>query len=207
MNLEALGERVHRARRTAHLTLAEAAARSDVSVSMISAIERGEKAPTVVVLDRIARGLGVDLAMLVTGDDRDRLVLRRAADHDVAQEGDGWTRRVLTPVVPGVNFEWMEITLPAGCDAGEFPAYAPNSHEFVYVAEGTLTVDVGEESRQVGAGDTLYFEADVPHRFSNPTTSRCRYFIAAMIMRARTPGSRGQTGAHHPDRDLPRSGS
>ncbi|MDH6677590.1 transcriptional regulator with XRE-family HTH domain [Rhodococcus sp. LBL1] len=192
MNLEALGDRVQQARRAADLTLAEAAARSDVSVSMISAIERGAKAPTVVVLDRIARGLGVDLAALITGDARDRTVLRRAADHDVAEEDGGWTRRVLTPVVPGVNFEWMEIVLPAGCDAGEFPAYAPNSHEFVHVVDGELTVGVGDRSWTLGAGDTLYFEADVAHRFINDGQSPCRYFVAAMIMRARTPGSRGR---------------
>ncbi|MCA1006547.1 XRE family transcriptional regulator [Rhodococcus hoagii] len=193
MDLVALGSRVQRARRAAGLTLAEAATQTDVSVSMISAIERGDKAPTVVVLDRIARGLGVDLAALVTGDERERTVVRRADEHDVAHEEGGWARTVVTPVVPGVNFEWMDVTLPAGCDAGEFPAYAPNSHEFVHVLDGELTVGVGEREWMLGPGDTLYFEADATHRFANVGQSPCRYFVAAMIMRARTPGSRGRS--------------
>ncbi|WP_410876167.1 helix-turn-helix domain-containing protein [Nocardia sp. A7] len=196
MNLKMLGSRVQQARHAAQLTLAEAAARSDVSVSMISAIEHGTKAPTIVVLDRVARGLGADLTTWIADTAPDHpVVARRSTEHDVAQEAGGWTRSVITPVVPGVNFEWMDITLPGGCDAGHFPAYAPSSHEFVHVIEGTLTVGVGEREWILNAGDTLYFEADIEHEFANPATAPCRYFVAALIMRARTPGSRGRAAA------------
>ena len=41
-------------------------------------------------------------------------------------------------MVAGVNFEWIRTTLPAGCDAGWYPACAPGSHEFVVVNSGTL---------------------------------------------------------------------
>src|SRR5262249_43340447 len=40
------------------------AAKSDVSRSMISLVERGESSPTAVVLEKIASGLGVSLATL-----------------------------------------------------------------------------------------------------------------------------------------------
>jgi hypothetical protein len=40
--------------------------------------------------------------------------------------------------VPGVNFEWIRSTLPPGCDAGEFPAYACGraAHDACDYAEG-----------------------------------------------------------------------
>jgi len=47
------------------MTLHELAEASGVSVSMLSSVERGVKAPTVVVLDRIAHGLGVRIGALV----------------------------------------------------------------------------------------------------------------------------------------------
>ena len=196
MNLEALGQRIQSARHATGLTIAEVADRSDVSVSMISAVERGAKAPTVVVLDRIARGLGASLASLVAEESLDRVVLRRASEHEVADEAGGWTRRVVTPVVQGVNFEWIQIDLPSGCDAGWFPAYAPNSHEFVHVQEGDLTVEIGNRSWLLTKGDTFYFEADVDHRFANTGSADCRYSVAAMVMRARTSGSRGVGRSH-----------
>ena len=191
MDLESLGERVQSLRTDRGLTLRELAERSDVSVSMLSSVERGEKAPTVVVLDRIASGLDVTLASLVAGPDVERVVVRRAADQDRVDEPGGWQRTILTPVVPGVNFEWIRSTLPPGCDAGSFPAYAAGSHEFVAVASGTLTLTVGERELTLSAGDSVYFAADTPHAYANRGQTRCVYHVAALIMRPRTPGTGG----------------
>jgi XRE family transcriptional regulator, regulator of sulfur utilization len=189
VDLESLGERVQSLRTDRGLTLRELADRSDVSVSMLSSVERGEKAPTVVVLDRIASGLDVTLASLVAGPDVERVIVRRAADQDRVDEPGGWQRTILTPVVPGVNFEWIRSTLPPGCDAGSFPAYAAGSHEFVAVASGTLTLTVGERELTLSAGDSVYFAADTPHGYANRGQTRCVYHVAALIMRPRTPGT------------------
>lgn len=188
MDLEALGERVQTLRIDRGLTLRELADRSDVSVSMLSSVERGEKAPTVVVLDRVAAGLDVSLASLVAADEAARIIVRRAADQDRLDEPGGWQRTILSPVVPGVNFEWIRSTLPPGCDAGTFPVYAPGSHEFVAVQSGTLALTIGERELSLSAGDSVYFAADAPHGYANRGQTRCIYHVAALIMRPRTPG-------------------
>jgi transcriptional regulator with XRE-family HTH domain len=188
VDLEALGERVQTLRIDRGLTLRELADRSDVSVSMLSSVERGEKAPTVVVLDRVAAGLDVSLASLVAADEAARIIVRRAADQDRVDEPGGWQRTILSPVVPGVNFEWIRSTLPPGCDAGTFPAYAPGSHEFVAVQSGTLVLTIGERELSLSAGDSVYFAADAPHGYANRGQTRCIYHVAALIMRPRTPG-------------------
>jgi transcriptional regulator with XRE-family HTH domain len=190
VDLESLGERVQSLRIDRGLTLRELADRSEVSVSMLSSVERGEKAPTVVVLDRIATGLDIPLVSLVAEPDAERVIVRRAADQDRVDETGGWQRTILTPVVPGVNFEWIRSTLPPGCDAGTFPAYAAGSHEFVAVASGTLTLTVGERELTLSAGDSVYFSADTPHGYANRGQTRCVYHVAALIMRPRTPGTR-----------------
>ncbi len=144
IDLAALGRRVQTARRDRGQTLQELAAAASVSVSMLSAVERGQKAPTVVVLARIADGLRLPLARLIEEPGEPRLVVRRAAEQDVSvHEPGGWRRVILSPVIPGVNFEWIRSTLPPGCDAGRFPAYAPGSHEFVAVDTGTLRLSLG----------------------------------------------------------------
>jgi transcriptional regulator with XRE-family HTH domain len=189
VDLESLGERVQSLRVDRGLTLRELADRSDVSVSMLSSVERGEKAPTVVVLDRIATGLDIPLVSLVAEPDAERVIVRRAADQDRVDEPGGWQRTILTPVVPGVNFEWIRSTLPPACDAGIFPAYAAGSHEFVAVASGTLTLTIGERELTLSAGDSVYFTADTPHSYANRGQTRCVYHVAALIMRPRTPGT------------------
>lgn len=186
MDLDELGARIRALRGEQGLTLPELATASSVSTSMLSAVERGQKSPTITVLARIARGLGTPLAQLVA--EGQRLVVRRAAQQDVVDEPGGWRRAILSPVVPGVNFELIRTTLPPGADPGEFPGYASGSHEFVAVEEGSLRVRVGDTAVDLDAGDSLYFAADVPHRYSNPGEMPCSYYVAALIMRPRRPG-------------------
>jgi XRE family transcriptional regulator, regulator of sulfur utilization len=190
MELGELGRRIQALRHERDLTLQDLAAAAAVSVSMLSSVERGRKAPTILVLGRIAEGLGVPLASLVAEPD-DRVIVRRAADQDRIDEPGGWHRVILSPVVPGVNFEWIRSTLPPGCDAGEFPAYAPGSHEYVTVQSGTLRLTVDGRRFDLDAGDSIYFAADAPHGYANPGSTLCTYDVAALIMRPRRPSPSG----------------
>lgn len=197
MDLVALGGHVQALRHTRGLTLQQLAEAAEVSVSMLSSVERGQKAPTVVVLARIADGLGVPLTELVAQPDDNRVIVRRLTDQETVDEPGGWRRTILTPVVPGVNFEWIRTTLPPGCDAGQFPAYAPGSHEFVVVESGTLQLTVADRLVELRGGDSLYFAADVTHAYANPGPEPCTYYIAALIMRPRAaqPHSRGSAAS------------
>jgi transcriptional regulator with XRE-family HTH domain len=184
-DLGRLGERIQQARAERGLTLQALAERSSVSVSMLSSVERGAKAATVVVLARIADGLGVDLAELVGDPETGRVIVRRAEDQDTVDEPGGWRRTILSPVVPGVNFEWIRSSLPPGCDAGTFPAYAAGSHEYVAVESGILRLRIGDDVLRLEAGDSVYFAADVPHGYANAGDGWCGYHVAALIMRPR----------------------
>ena len=116
-----LGGRIQRLRAERGLTLQDLAETAQVSVSMLSSVERRAEAPTIVTLARIAQGLTVALAELVTAADDARIIVRRATDQDVADEPGGWRRAVLSPVVPGVNFELIRTTLQAAATPGSFP--------------------------------------------------------------------------------------
>jgi transcriptional regulator with XRE-family HTH domain len=184
-----LGRHLQAVRTERRLSLSAVAREAGVSVSMLSAIERGEKTPTVVVLSRIADGLHMPLTHLLSAVEQDRVVVRRADEQDTVAEPGGWRRTILTPVVPGVNFEWIRTTLPPRCDAGEFPAYAPGSHEFVTVLTGTLRLTLDRTGYDLAAGDSIYFPADITHAYANRTDEACTYYVAALIMRPRTPGA------------------
>ncbi|GAA3986690.1 XRE family transcriptional regulator [Allokutzneria multivorans] len=185
LDLGALGERVQQLRTGRGLTLQELADRSSVSVSMLSSVERAAKAPTITVLSRIADGLGVPLPRLVAEPAQDKVIVRRAAEQEVSEHPGGWRRTILSPVVPGVNVELLRTELPPGCDAGDFPAYAPGSHEYVVVQSGTLALTVDEQRLTLDAGDSAYFAADVVHGFANPGPEPCVYHLTALIMRPR----------------------
>jgi len=159
MDLSHLGKRIQDLRGERGMTLQDLADASSVSVSMLSAVERGQKAATVTVLDRIASGLGISLPALIALAADSGVVVRRAAEQDVIDEPGGWQRTILTPVVAGVNFEWIRTVLPAGRDAGWYPAYAPGSHEFVVVDSGILRLRLEGREIDLTAGDSVYFAA------------------------------------------------
>ncbi|MDT0457054.1 XRE family transcriptional regulator [Streptomyces sp. DSM 41527] len=185
--LATLGSRIQELRLAQSLTLQDLADRAGVSVSMLSSVERGRKAPTVTVVGRIAEGLGVTAAHLLA--EPEHLSVRRAAEQEVVEEPGGWSRTILTPVVAGVNFEWIRSVLPPHCDAGEYPAYATGSHEYVFVESGTLRLTVGETAVRLEAGDSAYFAADAVHAYANPGRTACTYYVAALIMRPRSRGT------------------
>ena len=120
LDLVELGRRVREERVRRGVSLDGLSARARVSRSMISEVERGTKAATVLVLDRIATGLGTSLARLVSREARARVIVLRHEDQVVARDQSGWERRILSPVLPGVEFEFMRTTLGPGVDAGTF---------------------------------------------------------------------------------------
>ena len=116
--------------------------------------------------------------------------MRRAAEQDVVDEPGGWPRTILTPVVPGLNFELIRSTLPPGCAPAGYPAYAAGSHEFIAVETGTLRLTIDDSTVDLAAGDSVYFAADAAHRYANPGSTPCTYNVAALIMRPRGSSTR-----------------
>ena len=195
IDLATLGERVRRERSRRRLSLNDLAARAGVSRSMLSAVERGGKAPTVLVLDRIATGLDTTIARLLGEERGGRVVVLRHGEQDVARDRSGWERRVLSPVLPGVEFERMRTTIEGGVDAGVFAAHAPGSREYLAVERGTLQLTLDGVPYTLHAGDSIYSAGDCLHGYVNPGSRPCVYYLAMEIAghghhAARTPKRR-----------------
>ena len=178
LDLAALGERIRRERTARRLSLNDLAARAGVSRSMLSAVERGGKAPTVLVLDRIATGLDTSIARLLGEERAGRVVVIRHGEQDVARDRAGWERRVLSPVLPGVEFELMRTTIDAGVDAGVFSPHAAGSREYLAVERGTLRLTLDGVAHILRAGDSIYYAGDCRHAFANPGARPCVYYLA-----------------------------
>lgn len=178
LDVARLGSRIRSLRGTQNLSLDEAAQRSGVSRSMLSAVERGEKTPTVLVLHRIAVGLGSNITRLLGEEQAASVVVLRRAAQDVARDPSGWERRNLAPAQPGVAFEFMRTTIPPGVNAGEFPPHPPGSREYVAVEQGTLQLTVAGAMYLLETGDSITYHGDCWHAFANPGPDGCVYYLA-----------------------------
>ena len=178
LSLTQLGNRVREERQSRGLSLDTLSARARVSRSMLSAIERGTKAPTVLVLDRVATGLGTSLARLLGTERRSRVIMIRHGDQKVARDPSGWERRILSPVLRGVEFEFMRTTLGPRVNAGVFLPHARGSREYVAIESGTLQLTIDGTSHTLNAGDSVYYDGDCTHAFDNPADVPCVYYLA-----------------------------
>lgn len=179
--MEQLGARLRAQRQRAGASLDTLAAGSGVSRSMISDIERGAKVPTVLVLARLATALGVTVSRLLGEDRADPVIVLRRADQAAVTDPAGWERRILSPSLPGVEFEFIRTTVPAGVVIGEFAAHAAGSREYVAVESGALTVTLAGVDHRLGAGDSLYYAADRTHAFAATGPDPCVYYTVMHV--------------------------
>lgn len=192
MDMAALGERIRLERLRRKLSLEMLAARAGVSRSMLSEVERGGKVPSVLVLDRIATGLGTSMARLLGEERSSAVIVLRREQQDVAVDPAGWERRILSPVLPGVEFEFMRTTINPGVDAGVFSPHAPGSLEWTAVEHGTLRLSINGTPYTLHIGDSIYYNADCWHGFANPGDAPCVYYLAMDVK-----GQPVSTRQHH----------
>jgi XRE family transcriptional regulator, regulator of sulfur utilization len=177
LSLATLGARVRAERERRGLSAEVLAARSRVSRSMLYEIERGRKAATVLVLDRIATALGTSLARLLDDERAGRVVRLPREDQSVARAEAGWERRILSPALPGIEFEFMRTTLGPRVDAGAFDPHSAGSREYVAVESGDLELILDGQPYQLRAGDAIYYQGDCRHGFRNPRAQPCVYYL------------------------------
>ena len=179
-----------RALRTARgLTLDALAARSDVSRSMISLVERGESSPTAVVLEKIASGFGVSLATLFEDTSAPATPISRPADRTPWRDPQsGYLRRNISPANFPSPIQIVEIVLPAGARvAYENGPRDVTIHQQIWVQEGSIDVTLGSVTSRLSKGDCLAMQLDAPTAFRNRTRRPARYIVVIASERSRPP--------------------
>lgn len=167
-----LGARVRALRDASSLSLRDLAARSGVSAPMLSQVERGDTSPTLTVAARIAAGLELRLSQLLRLDEDGAVTIVRAGER---QRG-GNTRRghrfeVMTSGQPGQRAELSRHTLAPGATTGapdDPPMHEPGSRETALIERGAVVLVCDGQRHELGTGDCVTFDADLPHHFENP---------------------------------------
>ena len=165
-----VGPRVRALREAEGLSLRDLADRSGVSAPMLSQVERGETSPTLAVAARIAAGLELRLSQLLRLDEDGAVTVVRAAERRRGG-GRGHRYELLTPPLPGQRAEVSHHVLAPGAETGgpgDPPMHEPGSRETALVESGPVALVCDGKRHELAAGDTVTFDADLPHHFENP---------------------------------------
>lgn len=172
----AIGERVRSLRESLDLSLRELADRSGVSAPMLSQVERGETSPTLAVAEKIAAGLELSLSQLLRLDEDRHVVMVRRVDRR-RRKRRGHAVEELTPPLPGQRADVSEHTLAPGAATGgpdDPPMHEPGSRETAVVLAGEVDLFIDGARNQLREGDSVTFDADLPHHFENNGDSEGR---------------------------------
>ena len=183
------GERIHALRDAMGLSLRDLAERSGVSAPMLSQVERGETSPTLAVAAKIAAGLDLTLSQLLRLDEGEHVVDQPRAASGRSSRRGGHRFEELTPPLPGQRADVSLHTLEPGAATGgpdDPPMHEPGSRETTVVLSGTLALIVDGSRHELHEGDSVTFDADLPHHFENEGEDPTRFLavIAAGLRRS-----------------------
>jgi transcriptional regulator with XRE-family HTH domain len=148
------------------LSMRELADASGLNINTLSLIENNKTSPSVSTLQQLATTLKVPLTLFFEADVPHKSVAfqkagqRPRADfsYGVMEDlGAGLTLRGGQPLI---------VALEPQTNSGSRPI-VHTGHEFVYCLDGQLTYIIDGQKYLLEAGDSLIFEAHLPHRWGN----------------------------------------
>ena len=155
--------------RTQHnLTIAEVSKLVGISRGMLSKIENGLTSTSMETLEHIANALGVTLSRLFQDYNKpieSAQFVKNGKGLEVVRRGtkSGHTYQVFEPFL--ISLE----------EAEEFSEFQHTGIEFLYMLEGELEYIVGDETFVFQPGDSLTFNAEIPHRPGKQLKTPIRY--------------------------------
>jgi transcriptional regulator with XRE-family HTH domain len=178
--IAAVGPRIRALRDAMSLSLRDLADRSGVSAQMLSQVERGETSPTLAVAAKIAAGLELTLSQLLRLDEGQHVAVSRAAERRSSRRG-GHTIEERADVS-------LHVLDPGATTGGaaDPPMHEPGSRETAVVLAGELALVLEGTRTELQEGDSVTFDADLPHHFENEGNDPTRFIavIAAGLRRS-----------------------
>ncbi|MFA6600232.1 MAG: XRE family transcriptional regulator [Candidatus Omnitrophota bacterium] len=178
--LKNLGERIRKLRKEKGMTLVEISEKTGIAQATLSRIETGTMLGTVESHEKIAEALGTGLGQLYAEIDRryDEIAHQtKDAPKKVTQQGKDVRVELLTAQSSSKKITPLLMTLQGDSKTG-LEHLERGVEKFLYVLDGEITVKINQQDYVLKAGDTLYFDASLPHQILNARASQARVLVA-----------------------------
>jgi DNA-binding transcriptional MerR regulator/mannose-6-phosphate isomerase-like protein (cupin superfamily) len=158
-----LGVQLRRARTQQNLSLSEAASAIGISTGFLSSLERSQTSASVGTLRKLARFYKINVLDLFQPSDTNPYLVRPkdrkklAAGKGVQMELLAWGNTMMEPHL---------FRIAPNRGSGE--SYSHNGEEFLHVMRGELHISIAGKPYRLRAGDSLYFDSNIPHTWHNP---------------------------------------
>ena len=163
MQQENIPQRIKQLREDEEISAIDLARETGISAEDYARYESGELDIPISVLYKIATALQVDPTVLLTGEDprMESAAVCRCGQGIQVERYPGYEYSSLAYNFKGRTLEPLLVYLDPS--RPEAPQVAHAGQEFNYVTEGKVKVTVGKRAYILAAGDSVYFDAELPH--------------------------------------------
>jgi transcriptional regulator with XRE-family HTH domain len=151
------------------MTVEDLAERAGVSSGLVSQLERGRANPSLSNLQKLARALDVSLVSLISPAESHRPslygVVRAGVRKQLVLPREGIVYELLTPDL-NRKLEMIRSVVPVDYDTSAVP-YQHEGEECVHVLRGRIEAGIGDERIVLEPGDSITYDASVPHWWRN----------------------------------------
>ncbi|MEM7320786.1 MAG: cupin domain-containing protein [Pseudomonadota bacterium] len=183
-SLIGLGSEVRQVRKARGMTLKGLSKTTGISVSHLSAVERGTTNPSLDIVHRIAAALGIASDWFFARRSGDgpmerAYVVRKQNRRDLNRlygegiEALGLTDQLLSSSIGGDFFMGVATYQPHSSRPGH-PMYQHAGEQHGFILSGELELQIADEKITLREGDSYSFPTDIMHNATNVTDQPCQ---------------------------------
>ena len=164
-SIKLIGERLRGLREVLDIPAEEVAELCEISLDHYLKIEAGEADPSVYRLSKISKRYGIDLDVLLFGEEprMNSYYLTRKGQGQEIDRGNDYKYQTRAGGFKGRRIDpFYTVVDPLPGDKNH-RKNTQDGHEFDYVLKGTLEITIGEKVLVLKEGDTIYFDGRQPH--------------------------------------------
>lgn len=168
-----IGKRLRELRKEKSITLEDLSEKSGVALATLSRMENNKMPGTIKSHLSICKVLGVSIAELYRELEDDTKTIESVPKNNRTEHfvhANKAKYELLVTKTLDKKIMPLMMKLSAGGQTQK-EQNAPGVEKFVYVISGTLESSVGKTKYMLKPGDSLYFDASLPHSFNNRSKS------------------------------------
>lgn len=164
---EQIGGRIKKLREQKGVSVAELSQLTGFDEKMLQDIESGDVCPQLGTVIKLSKALDSALQRLISEEGRHLYIVTRASERkeitrSTTKKGQraAYTYMSLAPEVKGRHMEPLIVELEALPDDERS---VHEGDEFIYVLQGDVMLDIGDDHFELRPGDSAYYLSTTPH--------------------------------------------
>jgi transcriptional regulator with XRE-family HTH domain len=165
-----IGERIRRIRQEKGLSLEELSRLTGFEVDFLASMEKNEAQPQLGTVIKLSKALDSAFGRLISGVGDQLYSItrkdeRRTVSRSTSQTGNKQVY-VYKSLAPDVKGRHMEALLVQLSEAPEKEISIHEGEEFIFVLDGVVVLEIGDDAYELEPGDTAYYLSTTPHHIS-----------------------------------------